>query len=32
MRPFESYYPAFKDVVEFIKGEDDLILEDLTLE
>jgi hypothetical protein len=32
MRPFESYYPAFKDVVEFIKGEDDLILEDLMLE
>ena len=32
MRPFESYYPAFKDVIEFIKSEEGLILEDLMLE
>lgn len=32
MRPFESYFPVFKDVVEFIIGEENISIEDLILE
>ena len=31
MRPFESYFPAFKDVIDFIIGEENISSEDLLL-